>query len=202
MYNTQVHPESDDRSAVVAARDGDGEAFAVLVTRYQEVAFRAAYLIVRDAGLAEDVAQEGFVRAYCSLARFREEEAFRPWLLRIVTNLALNEVRGRGRRAGLLARFGRLREQSPPGPEGEAVESDEARALWDAINELPGDDRVVLYLRYYLELPEREIAVAIGQAPGTVKSRLHRAGGRLRMVIEARYPALKPADIGRGGGHG
>lgn len=195
-----MHPETDDGAAIAAARTGDREAFAVLVTRYQEVAFRAAYLIVRDAGTAEDVAQEAFVRAYRSLSGFRAGEPFRPWLLRIVTNLALNDVRGRGRRAGLLARFGREPAPGPAEPEGVLLASESQQLLWRAMNELPADDRVVLYLRYFLELPEREIAVAIGKAPGTVKSRLSRAGGRLRAVIERGYPSLRPEDAQEGGG--
>ena len=60
-----------------------------------------------------------------------------------------------------------------------------------AIDELSADDKTILHLRYFLELPEREIADAIGKAPGTVKSRLHRASGRLREVIETKYPHLK-----------
>ena len=103
-----MHPEYDDDGAVRAARDGDRDALAALVARYQEVAFRAAFLITRDPAAAEDIAQEAFLRAYGALASFRIGEPFRPWLLRIVTNLALNAVRSRGRRQGLLARFGRL----------------------------------------------------------------------------------------------
>ncbi len=57
------------------------------------------------------------------------------------------------------------------------------------------DDRVVLYLRYFLDLPEREIATAIGKRPGTVKSRLHRASTRLRVVIQQDYPTLAPASV-------
>jgi DNA-directed RNA polymerase specialized sigma24 family protein len=67
--------------------------------------------------------------------------------------------------------------------------------------ELTGEDRVVLYLRHYLDLPEREIAAAIGQRPGTVKSRLHRAGARLRHVIDERYPGLRPEPAGVGERH-
>ncbi|MEO6045525.1 MAG: sigma factor-like helix-turn-helix DNA-binding protein, partial [Tepidiformaceae bacterium] len=66
------------------------------------------------------------------------------------------------------------------------------------INELGAEDRVVLYLRYFLDLPEREIALAIGKAPGTVKSRLSRASGRLRTVIDARYPSLHSQPGKRG----
>jgi RNA polymerase sigma-70 factor (ECF subfamily) len=192
----------DEDGAVAAARKGDREAFCALVERYQEVAFRAAYLVVRDAAAAEDVTQEGFVRAYGALSSFREGQPFRPWLLRIVTNLALNDLRARGRRQGLLARFGRLRQDPEPAPEGAVVVGEQQALLWRAINELPADDRVILYLRYFLELPEREIAVAVGKPAGTVKSRLHRAGGRLRAVIDQRYPSLRPEATPAGGdGH-
>ena len=94
----------DESRAIASAAEGDAAAFGALVERYQEAAFRTAYLIVRDASGAEDVAQEAFIRAYRRLDTFRRGESFRPWLLRIVTNLALNEVRARRRRATLLER--------------------------------------------------------------------------------------------------
>jgi RNA polymerase sigma factor (sigma-70 family) len=196
-----VNPGREDDALIAAAVGGDREAFGELVGRYQEVAFRAAYLITRDAGLAEEAAQDGFIRAHASLRGFRVGEPFRPWLLRIVTNLALNQVRGRSRRARLLERVGIARERAwEPAADDTFLASARQRLLWQAIRELPEDDRVVLYLRYFLELPEREIAGVIGKAPGTVKSRLHRAGGRLRAVIEERYPALRPVAVEGGGG--
>ena len=201
MYNTQVSPGRDDSDLVAAALAGERDAFAELVGRYQQVAFRAAYLIVRDGGAAEEATQDGFVRAYQSLRTFRLGEPFRPWLLRIVTNLALNQVRSRSRRMGL---FERVRDARPAGSEPAAEQTmlatEQQRLLWRAIRELPEDDRMVLYLRYFLELPEKEIAIVIGKAPGTVKSRLNRAGGRLRGVIEERYPGLRPVSEGVRGG--
>jgi RNA polymerase sigma-70 factor (ECF subfamily) len=181
-----------DDEAIERAVAGDHAAFGALVERYQEVAFRAAYLIVRDAASAEDVAQDAFIRAYRALRSFRRGEPFRPWLLRIVTNAAINEVRARQRRTGLL---GRVAASTPAtvDPPDVALGDEHASMLARAINELPPDDRVVLHLRYFLELPEREIATAIGKAPGTVKSRLHRAGKRLRELIEAKYPQLAEA---------
>jgi RNA polymerase sigma-70 factor (ECF subfamily) len=195
VYNYRVDATATDAEAVAAARRGDQDAFCALVARYQEIAFRAAYLVLRDAGLAEDTAQEAFVRAYHALASFREGEPFRPWVLRIVTNLALNEARARNRRRGLLDRVARFRREPHSGVDREAELDEERALLWRAINELREEDRVVLYLRYFLELPEREIALAIGHPPGTVKSRLSRASGRLRDVIERRYPALRPASV-------
>ena len=192
-----MQPEQDDATLIAAAKVADSGAFGVLVRRYQEVAFRAAFLILRDAAAAEDVAQEAFVRAHRGLRGFRDGDPFRPWLLRIVTNLALNEVRSRRRRSGMIQRLGfAMGNRSEPAPETIALASERQRLLWQAICELPEDDRVVLFLRHFLDLPEREIAGVIGKAPGTVKSRLHRASERLRNVIEARYPTLKPVSAG------
>ncbi len=146
---------------------------------------------MRDAAAAEDVAQEAFIRAYRGLKSFREDEPFRPWLLRIVTNLSLNEVRARSRRFRLFKRTRVLTEPAVEAPSTASESREEASDVLRAVNELPLDDRVVLYLRYFVELPEREIADAIGKAPGTVKSRLHRASGRLRELIEAKYPHLR-----------
>ncbi|HEY8171906.1 MAG TPA: sigma-70 family RNA polymerase sigma factor [Dehalococcoidia bacterium] len=181
----------EESEALARAAAGEGAPFGVLVERYQEAAFRTAYLIVRDAATAEDVAQEAFIRAYRRIGSFRQGEPFRPWLLRIVVNLALNETRSRGRRLGLVARAGAMAPRSAESPHREVAAADEASTLLRAINELPDDDRVVLYLRFFVELSEREIAAAIAKPQGTVKSRLHRASGRLRELIERKYPSLK-----------
>jgi RNA polymerase sigma-70 factor (ECF subfamily) len=196
-----VSPEREDSDLIAGALRGDHAAFAELTGRYQQVAFRAAYLITLDAGMAEEAAQDGFVRAYQSLRGFRMDEAFRPWLLRIVTNLALNQVRGRSRRLRLLERVRLAPERrDEPAADTTVIAGERQQLLWAAIRELSEQDRLVLYLRYFLELPEREIAAVLGVAPGTVKSRLSRAGGGLRDVIEARYPGLRPvAEGGRGG---
>ncbi len=182
---------NDETQAIERAAAGDAASFGMVVERYQEVAFRAAYLILHDAAAAEDVAQEAFVRAYRRLHTFRRGEPFRPWLMRIVTNLALNEIRARSRRTGLLGRIGIFAARSVEPPPEAVAASDDASAMLRAIGELPENDRILLHLRYYLELPERDIAAAIGMPAGTVKSRLHRAGRRLRDVIEAKYPHLR-----------
>ena len=185
---------SSQAEALLQARRGNASAFGLLVQNHQEAAFRAAYLILRDAQAAEDVAQEGFLRAYRQLHRFREEDPFRPWLLRIVTNLALNETRRRKRGLALLERFGRQAPEGEPGPESVTTKTEEAHEVWQAINRLQQDDRLILYLRYFLELSEADMARVIDRAPGTVKSRLHRAGRRLRAVIEKEYPHLRLPD--------
>jgi len=201
VYNSHVTPQRDESELIAAVLGGERAAFGELVGRYQQVAFRAAYLITRDAGLAEEAAQDAFVRAHTSLPSFRRDEPFRPWLLRIVTNLALNQVRGRSRRLRLLQRAGLAAGEQRQAPVDDTfLAGDRQRQLWAAIRELREEDRMVLYLRYFLELPEREIAAVLDVAPGTVKSRLNRAGARLRAVIEDRYPALRPVAQGGSGG--
>ena len=185
---------SSDAEALRLACAGDATAYGQLVVRHQEAAFRAAYLILRDAQAAEDVAQEGFVRAYRGLPRFRAEDPFRPWLLRIVTNVALNEVRRRKRGIALLERFGRQPRRLQASAEAVTVQGETQRLVWEAINRLDIDDRLILYLRYFLQLSEADMARVIDKAPGTVKSRLHRAGRRLRHLIEAEYPDLRTED--------
>jgi RNA polymerase sigma-70 factor (ECF subfamily) len=195
-----VTVETDENAAIAASIEaavaGDTGAFGVLVERYQQAAFRTAWLVLRDVHAAEDVAQEAFVRAYRQLSTFRRGEAFRPWLLRIVHNLALNEIRSRKRRGGMLERLRITVPRVVEAPEHEVEAADEASQLLSAIDELPEDDRIVLHLRYFMELPEREIAEAIGRPAGTVKSRLHRASQRLRAVIETKYPHLREAANG------
>jgi RNA polymerase sigma-70 factor (ECF subfamily) len=169
---------------VSRARRGDGAAFGALVDAFSEVAFRTAYLVTGDAAEAEDAAQEAFVKAYRALDRFREGEPFRPWLLRIVGNTARNRRRAAGRRAGLLLRAeAEAPKSTAPSPEAAVLGGERRRALLDAINGLPPDDRLVIGARYFLDLPEVEIAALAGVAPGTVKSRLFRARGRLAAAL-------------------
>src|SRR5947209_5976739 len=91
----------DDLELVERARRGDVSAYDDLVRRYQELAFRTAYLITGVAAEAEDAAQEAFVKAYYALPRFRAGAPFRPWLLRIAANEARNRRKAAGRREAL-----------------------------------------------------------------------------------------------------
>jgi RNA polymerase sigma factor (sigma-70 family) len=164
---------------VALARGGDGDAYASLVRAHQDVAFRTAMLITQDAAEAEEAAQDAFVKAWRSLARFRPGEPLRPWLLTIVANEARNRRRSAGRRTALA-----LRSVAPAGEDRSAeaqVIAGESRAtLLAALSRLRPDDRLVLGCRFLLELTEAETAAALGVRQGTVKSRTSRALERLR----------------------
>ncbi len=172
---------SEDAELAARARDGDVGAFEELVTRYQAVAFRVAWLVVRDRGEAEDAVQDAFVKAYFALPRFRPGAPFRPWVLRIVANEARNRGRSARRREGLAVRAAAIGSgDAAPAPEAAALERADAEVLVAALDRLPERDRMVVAYRYLLEMSESETAEALDVAPGTVKSRLSRALVRLR----------------------
>jgi RNA polymerase sigma-70 factor (ECF subfamily) len=169
---------------VERARRGDQDAYGELVTRYQALAARVAYVITASSAEAEDVTQDAFVKAYYALDRFREGAPFRPWLLRIVANEAKNRKTAAGRRptVELSAAAERASGETALSPEDAAVAGDLRSGLLAAIGRLREEDRLVLSYRYFLDLSEVEMATVLGVARGTVKSRLSRAMARLREV--------------------
>ena len=176
----------EDAELFARAQRGDIDAYEEIVQRYQQLAFRTAYVITRSAAEAEDAAQEAFVKAYRALASFRTGAEPRPWLLRIVANEARNRVRSAGRRQRLELRLaeGFRQGDAAPSPEAAAVGADERRRLIGLVNELEENDRLIIASRYFLELSGEETAAALGIPEGTVKSRLSRALSRLRERFE------------------
>jgi RNA polymerase sigma factor (sigma-70 family) len=175
----------EDAELVDLARDGDVQAYEQLVSRYQGIAYRVAWLVARQAGEAEDAVQEAFVKAYYALPRFRPGAPFRPWLLRIVANEARNRVRSARRQERLVLRAAAVEPGgAAPSPETAALDRDDAEALVRALEKLREPDRLVIAYRYLFELSEAEMADALDVRPGTVKSRLSRALTRLRAELE------------------
>lgn len=171
---------TDEAAILARVRGGDSTAYAELVVRHAPVAKRTAVFLGAGAE-ADDVVQESFVKAYRALGGFREDAAFRPWLLRIVTNETRNLQRSRSRRTrreGLAAL-----PESVLDPADEAAVGERRRELLAAVRALPENYRLVVTCRYLLELDELETATVLGWARGTVKSRLHRALGRLRTQL-------------------
>jgi len=176
----------DDSALVARARRGDGTAFEEIVQRYQQIAFRTAYVVTGSASEAEDAAQEGFVKAFRALDRFRAGAELRPWLLRIVSNEARNRARSSGRRHHLELRLAvDFRPgDAAPSPEAVVLTLDERRRLLALVNAMSDEDRRVIACRYLLELSSEETASALGVPEGTVKSRRSRALTRLRARME------------------
>lgn len=181
----------DDLNAIAALQRGDLSGLAVLVQRYQLRALRAAYLIVRDRALAEDLVQTAFVRAYDRIGQFDAGRPFAPWFLRGVVNDAIKAATRRGRQVSLDAPAGHADDEDAatlaelladpaPGPETRAETADLQRAVWQALGRLPPAERGAVVQRYYLDRTEREMAADTHTPPGTIKWRLHAARARLR----------------------
>jgi RNA polymerase sigma-70 factor (ECF subfamily) len=172
----------DESDLIGRAKRGDTHAYEELVYRHQGIAFRMAYVIAGNRADAEEAAQDGFVKAWRALGRFRAGAPFRPWLLQIVANEARNRRRSAGRRAHLALRAATEQPSGDAAPSPEAsVLSGEARdTLLAAVNELPADQRTVIALRFFVGLSEHEVAQALNVPEGTVKSRSARALERLR----------------------
>jgi RNA polymerase sigma-70 factor (ECF subfamily) len=165
---------SDDQ-LLEAIRAGSRPAWGQLFARHADSAWRTAFAIVHDHGRAEDVVQDAFVRAIHAAERFDRSRPFRPWLLRIVTNRALDVLRHE--------------QYATPGdvePSGalDGVADRDAADVREAILRLDPDRRAVVVLRYWLDLSPVEIADRLGLPVGTVGSRLTRALHELAGYLE------------------
>jgi RNA polymerase sigma-70 factor (ECF subfamily) len=193
----------EERKAVGRLKGGDVGGLEALVRMHQTRALRAAYLIVRDRALAEDVVQEAFLRAHDRIGGFDAERPFGPWFMRVVVNDAIKAASGRERMVSVEGAGGDLlsRLADPgPGPEGHVENADERRRVWAALEKLPPAQRAAVVQRYYLGMGEAEMARGEDVPAGTVKSRLHTARKSLSKLLGARSRAVAaPADPGRPG---
>jgi RNA polymerase sigma factor (sigma-70 family) len=172
----------DESDLIGRAKRGDTHAYEELVHTHQGIAFRTAYVIAGNAADAEDATQDGFVKAWRALGRFREGAPFRPWLLQIVANEARNRRRSAGRRVHLALRAAteETSGDAAPSPEASLLSAEARETLLAAVNELPEDQRNVIALRFFVGLSEAEVAETLKLPTGTVKSRSARALERLR----------------------
>ena len=169
------------RDLVVAAIDGDREAFAALVRLESRDAYRLTVSILRNPHDAEDAAQEAFVRAWRELPGLRDADSWLPWFRRVTVNsaLELNRRRGNGHATVPIGEF----EPAPLCDEtGNVAVRDQVGRLVGGLNQA---DRALLVLRFGLDLELPDVAATLGIPLGTAKSRLHRALARLRAELEA-----------------
>jgi RNA polymerase sigma-70 factor (ECF subfamily) len=145
---------------------------------------RTAYLILGNRLDAEDAVQEAFLRAWKFRNALAKESSFKPWLYRVVVNSCNSKLRQE------IPHRDRRRDEEDVAASDLVGDSSErfelSHDVASALRDLPDHLRVVVVLRYYADLSERDIALAIGRKPGTVKSRLNEARRRL-----AEHPALR-----------
>jgi RNA polymerase sigma-70 factor (ECF subfamily) len=193
----QAGPGPDETFLLARARQGDLAAFEEVVRRHQRRVYGVALRIVRAHDVADDVAQETFVRAWRSLDRFDLGRPFGPWVCRIAANLAVNHVRSpRAREEGLPEGHAEV-PSADPGPLGTVLDAEAKRVLDEAVDRLSPEQRAVFVLRAVEEMSYEEIAGALGINPGTVMSRLFRARARLAKTLG---PYLGAAAVRRKAG--
>ena len=185
--------ERSDEALAVAAREGSEDAFRELVERFEGPLFALLVRIVRRPEVAEELAQESFVKAWRALARFDPQRRFSSWLFKIAHNTALDALRRSGEEPlSLDAPFeeGGAAPELPADPAAEdplarALSRDAGRALERAVAELRPAYREILLLRFARELSYEEIAEVTGAPLGTVKVHLFRARQELARRLRA-----------------
>jgi len=164
---------------VTRAREGDADAFGVLVRRFQDMAVGYGYSVLHDFQLAEDAAQEAFFEAYRTLSKLREPAAFAGWFRRIVFKQC-----DRITRRHSVATVPLDVAHEPPAPG--RVDADRREQVLDAVRHLPEHERETTLLFYISGYSMEEVATFLEVPVSTVKGRLHSARARLReMLLES-----------------
>ena len=183
-----TYSDSQENELIARSIAGDRDAFGMLVNRYQRLAISISYRMTGQSQLAEDLAQEAFIKAWLHLPKFRGESSFRSWLGRIVTNLTIDYLRRSKPEISMTEQLP-ARVESPPASVLKMELQDHIR---DAVLSLPANSRAALVLREFEGLSYKEIAKVLDIPIGTVMSRLNYARTKLRELLE---PELLSAEM-------
>lgn len=180
MHTTLVETQLAEDQLIEAAKQGDRDAFGELVLMHYQGTINVVYRMTGEMPLAEDVAQETFIRAWTKLHTYRPIGSFRSWVYRIANNAALDILRRRKEEVDIddlpLAASGNGVEQS-------VIRQQQAEVVRRAVLALPTASRSVLVLREYEGFSYQEIAESLEIPLGTVMSRLAYARGKLKQEL-------------------
>jgi len=183
----------EDRIAISRIKQGDLNGLETLVNRYQVQAVHAAYMIVYDRALAEDVAQTAFVKVAERIHQFDEERTFAPWFFRIVINDALKIAKKQKRNVSLDDQLDESTAQiaerlTDPGlqPEKLLEQKETRQIILKAIQSLPPEQRAVVVMRYYLDMSEVDMSTKMERPLSTIKWWLRDARKRLYGLMNSK----------------
>lgn len=172
-----------DPSVIQAVRNGNHQAFSLLVSQYQRRVFGLCLMIVKVHAEAEEIAQDTFVRAFKHIDRFDTNRAFYPWLATIAVRLAQNRIKQRAqdmsRDTDYLLEPSRQAAE-PQGPLADLIKDEASEDIWARVAALSAGQRTAVFLFYREEMKLADVASALGVTSGTVKTLLHRARKSLR----------------------
>ncbi|MCK9313197.1 MAG: sigma-70 family RNA polymerase sigma factor [Methanocorpusculum sp.] len=182
-----------DESLACKSLDGDISAFEELVNRYKRPVFSIVYRMIGQYQEAEDITQEVFINVYEKLYQFDSNKKFSPWIYKIATNASISALRKKKKVITLDfdEAYGKAYEDyyttGLTDPQF-MFEREELKIFTDkAINELPENYRVVIMLRYQMDLNNQEIAEVLGISKENVEVRVHRARKALRKIVEKHW---------------
>lgn len=176
------NPAVEDGDLVIAALGGPGDAFGVLVQRYERAVYHLCLRTMRDGEEARDCAQEAFYKAYRSLRTYKPGSRFSTWIFAIAYHACCDRLARRKRQSAAELPD---RADTSPGPAQLAERNAEARALYAAIDALPEKYRRVITLYHLQGRQYEEIARVLDLPMGTVKTHLFRAKNLLRKALVA-----------------
>lgn len=170
-----------DTHLMLRVREGDSASFAILLERHRAPVVHFLYRMIQNQAIAEELAQEVFLRVYRSRASYEPTAKFTTWLFRIATRLALNQIRDRRHEKGSesLDDARQLRDHLPT-VEQSLVREARLREVRQAIEELPGKQKAAVLMHKYQEMEYAQIAGALDCSESAVKSLLFRAYETLR----------------------
>lgn len=194
-------PGIDEQQAITRLKQGDLDGMEVLVRHYQVRAVYAAYLIVRDLGLAEDIVQNAFLQAAEKIQQFDERRPFGPWFLRSVINAAIKMDNQQKRFVPLDHQQNEDTDplidwllDPKPGPH-QVIETEETRQMvWRALESLSSEQRAAIIMRHFLEMNETEMTQELHRPLTTVRWWLRTARSRLREYLRSFWQADHPQD--------
>lgn len=178
--------KADFLSLVSQCVAGNEAAIDSLFRQYEPGIFRLALSMVDDPAEAGEITQETLISALKALGKYEEKQSFRAWLFTIAVNCSRSHLRKRRVREKLqatLTRLFRIEFEKQALPEEAFIQNEREAALWKSLNQLDDHLRIVVVLRYFHELPIREIANILSIPEGTIHSRLHNAREQLRVTL-------------------
>ena len=180
-----------EKELITKAKQGDHDAFGELVLLHQNKVYSLCVHLLNDRDMAEDLAQEAFLKAWRSFSSFREDSGFSTWMHRLTTNLCLDYLRKQVRQKEVATAVslddeeeGWVEPADPAGdPHARLEERERGRVLAKALEELPDHHRRLILMRELAGMRYQEIADATGADLGTVKSRIARAREQLKKIL-------------------
>lgn len=185
---------NNDQHYINKVKEGDANSFTILVDNYKDLVFSLALKIMKNREEAEEVSQDTFIKAYRSLHNFKGESKFSTWLYKITYNNCMDRVKkiSRSYNTHTIDEVVENRIESTQNVLDSIERDERAQLMKECLNELPEDERTILWMFYYQELSLKEIIDVTSYSQANLKVKLHRARKKLLSIVQLR---LEPEMI-------